>query len=831
MGGPDYQPYLERARRLIPLRGKVPRDSTNWRTREYLTENVRHAVKSGCNLGWTMGPCDVVLDVDPRKCSAAGVWALDALEKLRKDWPGIDEAPLVLTGGEDRGLHFYLQLPEGQSVHNPLEYAPLDFRHHGQYVVIAGSVHPDTGREYAWDLLTDPSAPGMEMPPWLCSMIKASPHPAPTTQGSRGGSGVRPFSEVEGLLSQVDPTTKSDYSEWLEIGMAVHAGTGGSGEGLALWSAWSTSDPAYSDAGDVCAQKWDSFEATAGGITVASLAQAAKGAGGTAAVRTSAAEDFDGVPIPTIPDAPTVKPRTDLVTDWIHERVDPAPPTVDLDALVGEAHRRFSLGDWERIRVAIKRSIGVSLKGLDKIYARIEQLAKARAKRDKSGDDELTDYGIEVAEKALEMFWEKGAYLLHAQNQIFYGFCGTHWAEVPPNVIDRRLLEAGEVLKAEGLEFRPSSALSTAGRVLSARCTQLTDVLGLANPTPPAVVNTRSAEVWIGANGGPPAVKKHNPKSYLMSVLDTEYDAAATCPIMDQTLTNIFRDNADPAAVVRHWWEFAGYTIQPRKNIPAWWMFYGDGSNGKSLVTAVLGALLGNAVLPRAVADFADTGRNNHAVASLVGKLLVLDDDSETTTLLPESALKKLSEAKLMEANPKIKNAYNFTSCATPVICINGWPKVRDLSWGMLRKTFIIPFRRKFKEDESDLNLKYQILENELPGVLNRALEGYARLRVRGRFDVPQECEEAKRDWLRLANPTVDYVHARTDSGEEFVTRTSEVFEDYRLWCKDFGGVKYSLSLGRFEVALMQMGYRAHKVANGVSVLKGIRLKESAVEY
>jgi hypothetical protein len=60
-----------------------------------------------------------------------------------------------------------------------------------------------------------------------------------------------------------------DYPEWLTVGMAVHAGTGGSSAGCDLWDKFSQRFPDNYNEG-ACAKKWESFK-TGGATTVATL--------------------------------------------------------------------------------------------------------------------------------------------------------------------------------------------------------------------------------------------------------------------------------------------------------------------------------------------------------------------------------------------------------------------------------------------------------------------------------------------------------------------------------------------------------------------------------
>jgi Domain of unknown function (DUF927)/Primase C terminal 2 (PriCT-2) len=73
-------------------------------------------------------------------------------------------------------------------------------------------------------------------------------------------------------LAALDKSKYEDYTEWLNIGMAIYDGTGGSEQGLRIFDKWSSTCPGYQSSGNTEA-KWRSFGGREGlsRITVASL--------------------------------------------------------------------------------------------------------------------------------------------------------------------------------------------------------------------------------------------------------------------------------------------------------------------------------------------------------------------------------------------------------------------------------------------------------------------------------------------------------------------------------------------------------------------------------
>ena len=53
--------------------------------------------------------------------------------------------------------------------------------------------------------------------------------------------------------------------------------------------------------------------------------------------------------------------------------------------------------------------------------------------------------------------------------------------------------------------------------------------------------------------------------------------------------------------------------------------------------------------------------------------------------------------------------------------------------------------------------------QDELPGILNWALAGLARLRARGRFDLPAACRGLLADHRRASDPAREFLDKRVE--------------------------------------------------------------------
>lgn len=776
----DLDLHVSMKRDLIILKknSKEPRD-LNWIKINYNIDVLKKAVLNGHNIGWRLGPKDLILDVDPRHNQA-----LISLKRLTQHLnlkSLSDICPTVHTGGHEKGRHFYFKKRNNQKLKTKTsEYPDLEFLSQGRYVLIPGCIHPETKRHYSWNFFS-PSKPGM-IPDWLETSLLYY-------QKSDNDDIILPLEIIKECLSYIPIKDFRDYNDWLRIGMSIHSASGGDPEAEQLWIDWSTSDPLYANAEKSAEGKWESFKNT--GITANTLVKIAIDYGYEVLHR-----DFDE-PWDIIQDT------SQRLKELLH-RIQ-TQDSANIRQFVVDS-LKFPENLWDKIRFEIKNIHGVRFASLDNLRKKLQNRKKSVKKESKEKKKNI-DAAVLIADKLINDKFASGNHIVHAQNQCFYAYRKTHWEMLLPNIVDKYIYDTAENFKEiySDLNIKSSTLFSRINKVLIAKSAKQGDIFRFQKD-PPSVINTKNVEIWIKKEGGID-IRNHSPESYLLTCLETSYNPDATCEIFDSALNEIFLKNKEPNEIIRHFWEFTGYILQPYKNIPTWWIWHGYGENGKSTLIEILQHILGNAVLPRPISNFNDAG-NAHAIASLVGKLLVIDDEADSESVLPTSALKKLAESKLWESNPKHKDAFVFRSCATPLLLSNGWPGTRDLSRGLLRKTYIIPFKRTFDKRSEDVNLKYKIVKTELPGILNKALIGYQRLRQRSFFDEPQECKDIKIEWLKYANPFFYFLDEALESGNESnVITLSDLYASYRSWCHMEGGVKYVISKQQFEINMIQQNH------------------------
>jgi hypothetical protein len=131
--------------------------------------------------------------------------------------------------------------------------------------VLPPSLHPLTGNPYAWEY-ADPSQGSWRNPPVLPADMLAVWEELSTYHGGEAGeAGNSDAAGAREALAQLDPD--AGYSNWVEVGMALHHEFAGAYEGLELWDDWSSQGAKYLGIEDL-EKHWYSFDADREGARV-----------------------------------------------------------------------------------------------------------------------------------------------------------------------------------------------------------------------------------------------------------------------------------------------------------------------------------------------------------------------------------------------------------------------------------------------------------------------------------------------------------------------------------------------------------------------------------
>ena len=281
------------------------------------------------------------------------------------------------------------------------------------------------------------------------------------------------------------------------------------------------------------------------------------------------------------------------------------------------------------------------------------------------------------------------------------------------------------------------------------------------------------------------SLEPHTPAVFTTTQLPVDYDPAALCPAFDTYLATTF--DADVPPLIE---ELLGWCLIPDRRFEQAVMLAGEGANGKSVFLDLVGYLLGEGNVSHVALQ--DLEENRFKAAQLYGKLANVFADLDARGLQSSSMFKTLTTGDRIDAERKHVQSFGFRSYAKLLFSANKIPPSRDKTHAFYRRWVIIPFTRTFdgvgSNPKPDKGLRSK-LQEELSGILNRALRGLERLATNEAFTEPKSVLEAKQAYIS-SNDNVRVFLAECVIAEKDETIVKKHFREvYQHWC-DRNGIR-----------------------------------------
>lgn len=353
---------------------------------------------------------------------------------------------------------------------------------------------------------------------------------------------------------------------------------------------------------------------------------------------------------------------------------------------------------------------------------------------------------------------------------ITYIFNGTHWEVDPVNFIkgfaERNVRPSAS--SPQMTEF--SSRISLINQRKSTWITSTTDTkMNLKNGV-------------LDLSGREPVMLPHSSAYGFMNVLNYDYNPDADCPMFDQFMDDITDNREDLKKILL---EFAGYAFS---NAPCKYskslFLVGGGSNGKSTFLNVLKKLAGDGAY--SAASLKNLNSEPHLM-SLQGKLFNVSEENASGGLKDLSNFKSIVTGGTVMVKKLYSNPFEAVIKAKLMFAANELPESNDATSGFLRRLLIVPFDVQFSGENRDINMEEKLYA-ELPGILNRVIEGYQRLEKQQGFTHSETVMEELNEYREFVDPIRNYVKEnlvcrKFDAEEEEGALFKSIYDNYKGWC------------------------------------------------
>lgn len=272
---------------------------------------------------------------------------------------------------------------------------------------------------------------------------------------------------------------------------------------------------------------------------------------------------------------------------------------------------------------------------------------------------------------------------------------------------------------------------------------------------------------------------------YVTKRAGTAFVSDANAPLWDAFLTTVM-----PKVEARKFLQRAtGYTLVGVPDEEVWFFAHGPGASGKSTFAAVLDSLFGEyaAALHK---DLLVTTKHNsemeRQVVALQGKRLASVNETARNDLFDDAKIKRIVSREKIPARRLYGEAYDFSPTHTVWIRGNYKPGVLDGSDAMWRRLVPIHFGVQIPEAERQPDLHTRIIREELPGVLNWALQGALDWQRMG-LAIPAAIEAERAEYRRSTDFFGQWLADAVEEMPIYSELHSALYQDWCQWCADQG--------------------------------------------
>ena len=273
------------------------------------------------------------------------------------------------------------------------------------------------------------------------------------------------------------------------------------------------------------------------------------------------------------------------------------------------------------------------------------------------------------------------------------------------------------------------------------------------------------------------------PALFTINSLDFDYEPDPEPPERwIKFLEQLFGDDLESVELLQEW---MGYCLTCDTSQQKMLLLVGPRRSGKGTIGRVLSKLVGQGnvagpttgslagqfglqpLIGKSVAIVSDARFGGDQVSTVVERLLCISGEDALT----------IDRKFMVSVTQKLPTRFVFLT--------NELPRFNDASAALAGRFLVLRLSHTFYGHE-DRTLTDQLLA-EMPGILLWAIDGWKRLRARGRFVQPKSGEDAIRDMEDLASPVGAFIRDRCVVGAGHRAWVDDLYGAWKGWCEQDG--------------------------------------------
>lgn len=232
--------------------------------------------------------------------------------------------------------------------------------------------------------------------------------------------------------------------------------------------------------------------------------------------------------------------------------------------------------------------------------------------------------------------------------------------------------------------------------------------------------------------------------------------------------------------------EWMGYVLSGDTWAHKGMILVGPPRSGKGTIGHILTRLLGKSMV--ASPTLHSLGKD-FGLQPLLDKRLCLVSDARLSNkadiMSVIEVLLRVTAGDPVDVARKHKGSLMTTLGSRVMLLSNEMPQLYDSSDAINTRFLIIQLSNSFLGKENHGLLDE--LTEELPQIARWCVEGYKRLRQRGRFSEPESSVASRKEWYEENNPLAQFVEDRCTLGDDEKVEMTALYEIYKTWSEARG--------------------------------------------
>ena len=326
--------------------------------------------------------------------------------------------------------------------------------------------------------------------------------------------------------------------------------------------------------------------------------------------------------------------------------------------------------------------------------------------------------------------------------------------------------------------------------------------------------------------------REHKWDDFLTMQTNFEYSLQdVRCERWEQFIAEVTQNDKDKADYLQR---ALGYSILGTGKEECMFILHGKTTrNGKSTLLDAIQHLLGDysTVAPVELICKADRRRNaeaaNPVLARLKGKRMVTMSESDTSGKLDEATIKQYTGGEDITARELYQEAITFKPQFTMWLSCNDLPAVKDKSLFASDRVRVIEFNRHFTDAEQDKGLKdFFESQDAMKGIFTWLVAGYFKYRRFG-LRMSEPMKAVVKQYEKDNDLVLQFLEEKCEQNDDVSTRAKNLYDTYKIWCKSNGYYVCSMKKFNAEVTAHPEWYAEKGVSSGVTVFRGLGLKQA----